>query len=131
MGSNESRIGATFFVWFAFAAIMIWGNLPENDMVPITAIQGAIAGASMFAIWRGANNTAADAHQAQTTGARTTEKAKRSERTRVARLADVLDDEEAAALMTELKSRLALPDDGEAPSLEALLTEREQRTGRQ
>ena len=52
MSNNGSRVIATFFIWFAFVAVMLWGNLPSNSMVLITGIMGVIAAGSTSEVFR-------------------------------------------------------------------------------
>lgn len=130
MESNLARMIATFFIWLGFTSMVIWGkpgSLSGGDVVTMTAILGVIAAISTGVIWRSARGWNDHSERRAT---EVSQKLKHSERSRAARLAAALDDEDAAALLDELKSRLEGSADGEVVPLESLMQDREQRTAR-
>jgi hypothetical protein len=121
--SSEARVVATIFIWLAVTAMVIWGK-PLQDPNTMIGVVSAAAAISTFSIWFRAGTME---NESQHTARQSSEKPKHLERDRVARLADMLDDHEAAALLDELRNRVTVHDDGEAVPLETLLEERERR----
>lgn len=126
----------------AVVAIAIWGgftvtaimlaisptsNISGSNAAFIIAILAAAATVSTLAVFRSSSSitpAAASAAQAET------EKAKRlgTSKDRLSRMLGALDDDEAAAMLEDLKSRLAGGDsDGELSAVEMLREERRQR----
>jgi hypothetical protein len=130
MSASWPRVIATFFIWFAYAASMIWGikyNISEMNVVLMKSFPAAMAALATGIVWRGAFRSGDELPSviARQIG----EKIKHSDRSSITRLLDVLDEDETRALITELQERIA-EQDGEPLSLEALLAEREARQRR-
>jgi hypothetical protein len=113
MSENESRIGATFFIWLAFTIVSVTAMLRDLRIdsgaavvLAILLVFGAVS-ATRY-VWRGS------ASQVETD-----EKIKR--RTRVDRMMDRLSEQD----IEELRTRLLADSDGEDTSLEELM--RQQR----
>jgi hypothetical protein len=121
--SSEARVVATIVIWLAYTAMVIWGK-PIEDPNTMIGVVSAAAAISTFSIWFRAGGME---NESQRAAKQSSEKPKHLERDRVARLADMLDDHEAAALLDELRNRVTVQDDGEAVPLDTLLEERERR----
>jgi hypothetical protein len=122
------RLVATIVIWVAFSIVTTSGNVAaSDDSTPIIAIVAAAALFSTVVVWNSSGSS--EGRRPHRTGVRarfSPEKLKHEERSRITRLADVLDEEEAAALYEELQARLSVHSDGEVTSLDALLAEREE-----
>jgi cell division protein FtsW (lipid II flippase) len=114
MGNNETRLGATFFIWLALTIIML-AMLGAEQFNFI--IGGILAGAAMFAtaaVWQKGADGGAD-------------KAVKNKRvSRVERFVDNLSDNE----LDELRARLISSTDGEMVSVDELLNEIDRRAVR-
>jgi hypothetical protein len=124
------RPAATGFIWLVVmiistvAIVSPGGNLSGNDIIPIIAITAFMAAVSTWSIWRSAGTSQ---HSAAMT-ASAAEKLKRTSKDRLSRMLNALDDDEAAAMLEDFKSRLAGGDsDGEVSAVEMLRAERRQR----
>ena len=105
------RLMTTAIIWGAFTAIMIAApNVSDNFIIVI--VLGIAAAASTSSVWEGAKPDQADSK----TGTHS-EKAKRRERDPIARLVEVLDEDERA----ELRRRLIADQDGELVDLDTLM----------
>jgi hypothetical protein len=110
MSENESRIGATFFIWLAFTVVSITAMLRDipvqsgsSVFLAILLVLGAVS-ATRY-VWRGSEMTSRE----------TAEKMKR--RSRVERMIDRMSEQD----IEELRARLLSDSDGEASSLEELM----------
>jgi hypothetical protein len=127
-----SRLIATIVIWSAFVAVAIASAASGvNDLTAIIGILGAAAMFSTIGVWARSEPGAVSDRSPVSSAMRHSriEKAKRGDLSRIERLADVLDEGEALALMHELQNRMRVEDDGEMVMLEDLLHEREARRG--
>jgi hypothetical protein len=120
--NNLARVLSTFFIWAAFAWVAhsaaYSGQMGSFDTVLVVLVAGIATAAGTRFVWGGAEA----ARQEQQIPA---EKAKRTSRDRLVRLINAMDDDEAAELLTDLRTRLMSPgSDGEITALEDLLGER-------
>jgi hypothetical protein len=120
--NSIARGAATFFIWVAFAMIATEIADGSGDTGKL-AVLGLVTLLSTFAVWWRAS---VPAQQSQPKQVRVPLKQKRNQPDRITRLVDVLDDDEAYALLSELQARLGVEEEDEEPlSLERLLAERE------
>ena len=124
------RLVATIVIWTAFSIVTTSNATANSDSTGIIAIVAAAALFSTIAVWVSGNMTESQHHNARVRTRFPHEKLKHAERSRITRLADVLDEEEAAALYEELQARLSVHSDDEVTSLDALLAEREEQNRR-
>lgn len=125
MGSLP-RVIATLVIWTAITIVLTDGSVgADNGTI---AILGVTALLSTIAVWVSGRDSA-HAEPRYLRPAISAHKRKRGDRTPITRLVDVLDEDEANALMDELRARLS-PTDGETVSLEHLLAEREDAAAR-
>ncbi|MBX3084771.1 MAG: hypothetical protein KF716_24265 [Anaerolineae bacterium] len=127
--ASAARVVSTIVIWSLFTTIMgfvtLGGNVRQVDMIWIVSMLAVAAMYSTRVVWRGSGG---EASQAQFNG-QSIEKVKRNAKERLARTLNALDDEEAAALLEDFKSRLAGGDsDGEISAVDMLRQERRQRT---
>jgi len=126
--SSAARVVSTIVIWSLFTTMMgfvtLGGNVNASDIVWIVLILAVASALSTAAIWESAKEKLQQ--QFDTESSR---KAKRNAKDRLARTLNALDDEEAAALLEDFKSRLAGGDsDGEMSAVEMLRAERGQRS---
>ena len=121
--NNTSRVIATFFVWAAFTLIapLVIGIGEMTSFMALAALVVS-ALAAVFStryIWTN------QIHPVEYT-LQSMEKNKRDPRERLGQLVMSLDDDEAKALLNDLRVQRLQKSDGELGSLEALLAERGQ-----
>lgn len=124
MITNGARVAATFIIWVALAIILTANGSLNNIDNGALAIMAVTALISTIAVWVAGNVGDQDTRQQAQSVRRPTHKAKREELSRIERLVDVLDEDEARRLIDELQARLG-HSDGEIMSLEDILSERE------
>lgn len=125
MINNGARVAATFIIWLTLAIIMTSndGAAVNNNWALIVIFATALL--STIAVWLAGNiGDHNPSSQKSQFVERPLQKAKRSDLSRVDRLLDALDHDEAQQLLDELQARLE-PADGESLSLDDLLSERE------
>ena len=126
--TSAARVVSTIAIWGLFTTIMgfvtLSGNVGTNNMIWVVLILALSAAISTAAVW-GAMTESSSAQS----GSHNSSKAKRDAKDRLTRTLNALDDEEAAALLEDFKSRLAGGDsDGEMSAVDMLRAERSQRS---
>jgi hypothetical protein len=131
--NNLVRMISMITVWAAvtliFIAATVGANLSGFDLVAFTLVVGIAATSATKYIWRGGGE---EEHQQRFQRPPMMEmpemKNKRSARTRLSRLIETMDDDEAADFLADLKGKLAEPgSDGELSALDSLLAERDRK----
>lgn len=124
------RLAATGVIWLVVmiistvALVSPGPTLGGDEIIPIVAIISFMAAVSTWSVWR----SAAPPQHAAVSRPQAAEKLKRDPKDRLARMLNALDDDEAAAMLEDFKSRLAGGDsDGELSAVDMLRAERRQR----
>lgn len=122
---TQGKVIATTVIWAAFTLIMIYADVDTNSFINLAILAGA-AMISTVAVWDGMNSHhSASKRDDSLKSGEQSEKAKRRENKRLARLIESMSEDDISSLEAILAARRDQLDEDEQIELNRLLADQE------